>query len=94
MNNRLSNSFIKAKHPLIIGDETEYKFKLVSSRSSISVSIELRKNSLKQDCLNKYLVQAFVNGIMMFIANKTSFLSHENENAMNETITYKSESLE
>ena len=53
MKNRLSNNIIKAKHPLFKGDENADEFTLVSLRSSRSVSIELRKISLKQDFLNK-----------------------------------------
>ena len=53
MKNRLSNNVIEAKHPLFIGDENADEFTFVSLRSSRSVSIELRKISLKQDFLNK-----------------------------------------
>ena len=56
MKNRLSNNIIKAKHPLFIGDENADESTLVSLRSSRSVSIELRKISLKQDFLNKALL--------------------------------------
>ena len=56
LKNILSNHFIKVRNPLIIGDENVDEFTLVSLRSSISVSIELRKISLKQDFLNKYLL--------------------------------------
>ena len=56
LKNILSNDFIKVRNPLIIGDENVDEFTLVSLRSSISVSLELRKISLKQNFLNKNLL--------------------------------------